>query len=337
MSPMSRLRAMAYLSTGLSMAEVSRLCGVHKSTICRLQKKRLELGEEAAAQNKPGSGRPSIVSLGDVSRVLRIIKKYPFFSAVRVKRLLGDMVAHLSVRMIQKLCVKAGYRAHQAARKPMLNERMRLARVAFAVGHLHWTPDQWMKVMFSDESTFRLVRGSKKTVRRRSGSDRYAKEYVVKTVKHSGSVMVWGCFDGFRGRAGLSFLPKDVTMNAVRYVETLEDHLIEWYHGRGNQWLLQDSAPCHRAHLTRDFLVDQGIRTIDWPGNSPDLNPIENLWHIMKCMLEQREVTSVPQMKDFIKTIWCTRVTRELCANLARSMPNRLQAVINAEGGPTKY
>ena len=202
MSPMSRLRAMAYLSTGYSMAEVSRLCGVHKSTICRLQKKRLELGEEAAAQNKPGSGRPPIVSLGDVSRVLKIIKKYPFFSAVRVKRLLGPMVAHLSVRMIQKLCVKAGYRAHQAARKPMLTERMRVARVAFAVSHLHWTPDQWMKVMFSDESTFRLVRGSKKTVRRRSGSDRYAKEYTVKTVKHSGSVMVWGCFDGFRGRAG---------------------------------------------------------------------------------------------------------------------------------------
>ena len=112
-----------------------------------------------ACKNKPGAGRPPIVMLGDVARVLKIIKKYPFFSAVRVKRLLGDMVAHLSVRMIQKVCVKAGYRAHQAARKPMLNERMRLARVAFAVSHLHWTPEEWTKVMFSDESTFRLVRG----------------------------------------------------------------------------------------------------------------------------------------------------------------------------------
>ena len=44
--------------------------------------------------------------------------------------------------------------------------------------------------MFTDDSTFRLVRGMKKIVKRKSGSDRYSKEYVIKTVKHSG--FLWG-------------------------------------------------------------------------------------------------------------------------------------------------
>ena len=126
-------------------------------------------------------------------------------------------------------------------------------------------------------------------------------------------------------------------MNAVRYIRTIEDHLIKFYHGRGNTWLLQDSAPCHRAHITRDFLQDQGIKTIAWPGNSPDLNPIENLWHVMKCRLEDRQVTRMPMMTHVIKDIWCREVTHDLCSALARSMPSRLQAVIDEEGGPTKY
>ena len=205
------------------LAQVARHLGVAKSMITRLKKKLDKLREVLASKNRSGGGRPPIVMLRDVARVLRVIKRHPFFSAKRVKHLLGENVAHLSCRMIQKICVKAGYRAHQAAKEPMLTERMRAARMQFAVNHLHWTPDMWMKVMFSDESTFLLARGGgKKMVQRRSGSDRYTKEYVIKTVKHSASVMIWGAFDEFRGCAGLLFFPKVETMKVVRYIRTLE-------------------------------------------------------------------------------------------------------------------
>ena len=51
--------------------------------------------------------------------------------------------------------------------------------------------------MFLDESTFKLVRGTRETVRRRAGSDRFKASFCVKTVKHPGSVIVWAAFDGF--------------------------------------------------------------------------------------------------------------------------------------------
>ena len=82
----------------------------------------------------------------------------------------------------------------------------------------------WRKVMFSDESTFRLVRGGYKLVRWPQGVSRYASKYTIKTVKHPESVMVWGAFSGNKGRGGLYFLPKNVTMRGDNYLRVLDQH-----------------------------------------------------------------------------------------------------------------
>ena len=67
-------------------------------------------------------------------------------------------------------------------------------------------PQDWKKVMFSDESTLKFIRGTQNTVR------------MNWTVKHHGSVMIWGAINGARGRAGLSLLPENVTMNSEQYL-----------------------------------------------------------------------------------------------------------------------
>ena len=76
---------------------------------------------------------------------------------------------------------------------------------------------------------------------------------------------------------------------------------------------------------------------IKWPGNSPDLNPIENLWNMFKNKLEEKKCTSVASMKVELEKIWFNDISRQYCRTLARSMPNRLQAVIDANGSHTKY
>ena len=68
----------------------------------------------------------------------------------------------------------------------------------------------WRKVIFCYESTSRLVLRGYKLVRRPSGVSRYDSKYIIKTVKHPKSVMVWGVFSGDKGRGGLYFLPQNV-------------------------------------------------------------------------------------------------------------------------------
>ena len=87
--------------------------------------------------------------------------------------------------------------------------------------------------------------------------------------------MVWGCFSS-QGRGGLYFLPQGQTMNASRYISILDGHLLNFMNIHGCT-TFQDSAPCHEAKSVMNWFRTKNIRVLKWPGNSPDLNPIENL------------------------------------------------------------
>ena len=99
------------------------------NTITRLRDKARDVGEEQALRNKPGVGRKPKVSLGNAQRIIKLIRKRPFLSAVRIKGILSPHLDHLSTRMIQKSLVKAGHRAHKAAMKPLLTQQMMDKRV----------------------------------------------------------------------------------------------------------------------------------------------------------------------------------------------------------------
>ena len=162
MDKFKRAVAIGSLEKGYKPHHIAKDLGVSPSSITRLRAKVVKLGKERSLKNAP------------VRLIINLIKRRPFLSAVRIKRVLAPTINHLSTRMVQKVLFRAGYKAFQAAKKPVLTAQMKPKRIAFATDHLHWTPQMWFKVMFSDESTFRLIRGTKKTVRRRFRSDTYA-------------------------------------------------------------------------------------------------------------------------------------------------------------------
>ena len=75
---------------------------------------------------------------------------------------------------------------------------------------------------------------------------------------------------------------------------------------------------------------------MEWPGNSPDLNPIENLWCVMKNKVSEKHPTSLSALQLAIKEVWVKGISSDYCCKLIESMPCRLQEVIKNKEGHTK-
>ena len=101
---------------------------------------------------------------------------------------------------------------------------------------------------------------------------------------------------------------------------------------------MQDSAPRYAAADIRKDLRERGVIVIFWPLFSPDLNPIERVWHIMKNYIQDQypEVMSYDQLRIAVKDVW-EKVGEHEFRALIESMPEHCQAVIDAEGKFTKY
>ena len=104
------------------------------------------------------------------------------------------------------------------------------------------------------------------------------------------------------------------------------------------QYFQQDNNPKHTSQLAKKWFSDNSIKVLEWPAQSPDLNPIEHLWEHLKCQLQQDESPpkGVHELWERMEKEW-NEISPEVCQNLIESMPRRIQAAIKAKGGHTKY
>ena len=87
-----------------------------------------------------------------------------------------------------------------------------------------------------------------------------------------------------------------------------------------------------------ELAADGELYLLEWPPQSPDLNPIENLWAYFDFVIGDRSMMFRAQMWKLLEKTWEKIANdRELLRNLVDSMPRRIDAVLKAEGGPTKY
>ncbi|KAL0152679.1 hypothetical protein M9458_052402 [Cirrhinus mrigala] len=128
-------------------------------------------------------------------------------------------------------------------------------------------------------------------------------------------------------------------VNAASYQEILEHFMLpsaEKLSGDEDFIFQHDLAPAHSAKTTGKWFTDHGITVLNWPANSPDPNPIENLWDIVKRKLRDARPNTLDELKAAIEASWAS-ITPQQCHRLIASMPRCIEAVISAEGFPTKY
>ena len=102
--------------------------------------------------------------------------------------------------------------------------------------------------------------------------------------------------------------------------------------------LMQDGASSHTAADTIREFAEKGVRLIYWPPYSPDLNPIEAVWNIMKDWIQENygERMTYPRLRIAVRQAW-DAVGKERLDHLIDEMHDRCQAVIDAKGMHTKY
>ncbi len=138
---------------------------------------------------------------------------------------------------------------------------------------------------------------------RRSKDESIKAGHLVQTVKHPLKQMFWGCFN-FNGVGPLC--PVIGMMNSAQYIDVLKDYAVPTLKNmknRNHPIFQQDLAPCHTSKAVKKYFADNSITTLDWPGNSPDVNPIENLWAIMKAKLRKMDCSTLEAMETSINNI----------------------------------
>lgn len=336
LTPRKKSVIVALSKEGFSSREIANRVGFNQSTVVRLLQKYQRTGDVA---RKRGRGRKRVTTAAEDRYLIRLCIRNRRASSSDLKRAWqeGSGITS-SARTVRRRLLAAGLAARRPRRKPLLSKTMRAARLKWAKAHCKWTAEQWNRVIFSDESKFNM-HGSDgvQYVRRRSGEELHP-DCITTAVKHPQGQMLWGCISG-RGVGRLHFI--DGTVNADVYIGILKTKLIpsirDGYGAEQNCTFQDDSAPCHRARKVNDFLASARVVRLPWPGNSPDLNPIENCWKVVGCKLSAKKPRNKRELKEAIIRVWNHELNLDYIQNLISSMPARIAAVIKAKGGATKY
>ena len=292
------------------------------------------IGPRVVARKKKVRGRLGL-------QVKHLVMEQPTLSIRKLQpalqQVVGPDIQVPSGRTLARYLAANGFEIIRALKKPLVSAKNRQLRVDWALEMQDTDPELWDMVIWSDETTVRSMPQAKEVHFWIHSSTPRNNMPINFQVQGGGfSVMFWGAFS----KTALGPLVAiEGTLNSEKYIELLKEHLLpELRAARRPMIFQQDNAPCHKSAPVRAFLAANQVRTMKWPAQSPDMNPIENLWAILKR--KRQEKFGVPKTKseliDQIFEIWDSFEV-ELLHKLADSIDNRLKLVVASSGKPTKY
>ena len=315
-------------------SKTSKDLGISRRSIYDIIKKMEEQGD---LKDQPRSGRPKIVTEDQVQDIVKITLQNRWETPVSLRSLiLKEMSLSICERTIKRILQEQNLHRRVPAKKPLLTQAHRDRRLQWCLTRQDWTVEQWKNLHFSDESRFNLFKcDGRKKVWRLPG-ERFLDACVWEKVKHDGGgKMVWGfiSWDGV-----MELVEVKGSMDTKQYLEVLQGHYLEYHHQDTNNIFQQDGAPCHTSKKAQQWFEEKGVTVSDWPAQSPDLNPIEDIWNILDKAIRARErlPTSLRQLMDALIEEW-QKIPIDVVRKLYEGMPTRMQAVIAAEGSHTCY
>lgn len=326
LSAEERAQVVAYRDSGNTFQYIADKLGRSKTAVWNF------LQEKNCKKTGRKRGTKCILS----NRTGRQIQKWIGTGRVSVAQVKAMLKIEASRWTVWRAARKAQHLMWRKMRTaPIMTKYHKKKRLEWSFDQVMFTPFEWRSVIFSDEKKFNLDGPDGNAY---YWHDLRTDERIFSKRKHGGgSVMVWACFS-FYGRSPIAFL--DGRQDSNCYVSLMEDYMLPMAHTcHEADWIYQqDNAPIHTSRTSLKWFTQNGVHLLPWPANSPDLNPIENLWAILsrRVYANHKCYSTVGELKEAIQLMW-HEIDLKCLQMLVGGMHRRCTGVVQAIGGPLKY
>jgi len=299
-TPKRRSRALELMQGARhSLMEISKITNIPKSTLGHLKKRGTPL-------NKVRSGRPTKLLPRDKRHIEVLIHKDYTSRRLSLRRIIQDLGLNVCESTVKLALKDLGYHHCIARRHPFLKKKDRKRRLQFARRHAHLTVEDRKAYIFTDEMSIKV--GMERTTQDwvwRKPDEEFHPDCISYQKRATGTgMMFWGAFRWSRMGPGVFFeLEEGQKVNSMVYRDQillgpLKDFWEEAFGDVQEPIVVEDNAPVHKK-VCIPVRQELGIRCHQHPPNSPDLNPIENIWAHIKHIIakEYSHITSIKEMK----------------------------------------
>lgn len=176
---------------GTSGNAIAVKLGIPRSTVYNILNRFKKRG---TVKSKKRTGRPRKLNSHDLRELGRVFKHSRKMKATELSNLI---MKDVSTRTIRRRAHEMGYFLRVAAKKPFINEDQRRRRLTFPRKDQDWTVEDWMKVIWTDESSFEIGKISQQAMVWRTPQEKFKPDCLAPTFKSGrASIMIWGAFIG---------------------------------------------------------------------------------------------------------------------------------------------